>query len=45
MKDADVVKSYEPAQQLKVGEIFKVGDLVEGASVTDGKGFDCTIQI
>lgn len=30
---------YEPGQQLKLDEIFKVGDLVDVAGVSMGKGF------
>lgn len=33
------VSSYEPGQQLQVEEMFKVGDLVDVAGTTIGKGF------
>lgn len=33
------VTGYEPGQQLSVEEIFKVGDLVDVAGTTIGKGF------
>ena len=33
------VEGYEPGQQLNVEEIFKVGDKVDVAGTTNGKGF------
>jgi large subunit ribosomal protein L3 len=33
------VTGYEPGQQLSVEEMFKVGDLVDVAGTTIGKGF------
>ena len=33
------VEGYEPGQQLKVEEIFKVGEKVDVAGITNGKGF------
>lgn len=44
LKDADVVKSYNPGQQLKVEEIFNVGDKVDVAGITIGKGFQGAIK-
>ena len=39
-----MVKSYASGQQLKVEELFKVGDLVDVAGITIGKGFQGTIK-
>ncbi len=33
------VEGYEPGQQLNYAEIFKVGDIVDIAGTTIGKGF------
>ena len=33
------VESYEPGQQLDPNEIFKVGEMVDVAGTTVGKGF------
>lgn len=33
------VEGYEPGQQLNVEEIFKVGEKVDVAGTTNGKGF------
>ena len=33
------VEGYEPGQQLNVEEIFKIGDKVDVAGTTNGKGF------
>jgi large subunit ribosomal protein L3 len=35
----DSVEGYEPGQQINWGEIFKVGDKVDVAGTTNGKGF------
>lgn len=32
-------EEYEPGQQLKLEEVFKVGDLVDVAGTSIGKGF------
>ncbi len=33
------VEGYEPGQQLNVEEVFKVGDIVDVAGTSIGKGF------
>ena len=33
------IAEYQPGQQLKVEDVFKVGDLVDVAGKTIGKGF------
>ena len=35
----DSVEGYEPGQQINWGEVFKVGDKVDVAGTTNGKGF------
>eukprot|EP00210_Caulerpa_lentillifera_P005543 g5302.t1 len=44
LKDAEKVKSYTPGQQLKLEEIFKIGDKVDVAGTTIGKGFQGEIK-
>ncbi|KAK9827647.1 hypothetical protein WJX81_003535 [Elliptochloris bilobata] len=38
------VEGYEPGQQLKADELFKVGDFVDVAGTSVGKGFQGTIK-
>merc|ERR1712023_424037 len=38
------VSAYEPGQQLKAEELFKVGDLVDVSGTSIGKGFQGTIK-
>uniref|UniRef100_A0A7S3VGR8 Large ribosomal subunit protein uL3c n=1 Tax=Dunaliella tertiolecta TaxID=3047 RepID=A0A7S3VGR8_DUNTE len=40
----DFVEVYEPGQQLEIEDIFKVGDEVDVAGKTIGKGFQGTIK-
>jgi len=35
----DTVDGFEPGQQLKADEVFKVGDMVDVAGTSIGKGF------
>ena len=39
MRQLKDVESYEPGQQLDPNEIFKVGEMVDVAGTTVGKGF------
>ncbi|CAD7698453.1 unnamed protein product [Ostreobium quekettii] len=44
LTDPEVVAKYEPGQQLDVNEIFKVGEVVDVAGKTIGKGFQGAIK-
>lgn len=44
LKDSKAVASYQPGQALDVEAMFKVGDLVDVAGVSIGKGFQGTIK-
>jgi len=35
----DAVDGFEPGQQLRADEVFKVGDMVDVAGTSIGKGF------
>jgi large subunit ribosomal protein L3 len=39
------VGEYSPGQQLKVDEIFKVGDMVDVAGKSIGKGFQGNLTL